>query len=296
MGNDNSSRLAGIGAALLTVLIWAGWIVATRHSVTSHLGPVDVGILRYSVPTVLLAPVWWKVGLLPAGVPKWVLALILSGSGAPFLLVGSLGMSFAPAAHAGALMPGTMPLWAGLIAWALLGERLGKAQTAGYAFIALGIVLIGGAEILAGTGTAWMGDLLFILAASMWAAYTHAFKRSALTAFQAAAVVSVWSLAIHLGLAVVLGSRLDRVPAADLALQTVVQGGLSGFVAILGYGFAVQRLGSTTAAAFSALVPALAALGGNLLLGEAIRPLDLTAAVIVGLGVALATGLWQRQR
>src|SRR5690242_6290612 len=53
----------GIGAGLLVVLCWAGWVIATRFAVTTHLRPLDVAFLRYAVPTALLAPVLWRRGL-----------------------------------------------------------------------------------------------------------------------------------------------------------------------------------------------------------------------------------------
>ncbi|HEV7369493.1 DMT family transporter [Arenibaculum sp.] len=280
---------AGVAAALLTVSIWAGWIVATRHSVSTGLGPVDLGLLRFGVPALLLAPAWLKVGLLPRGVPLRLVALMVAGSGAPFLLIGSSGLGFAPASHAGVLMPGTMPLWAGLIGWALLGERLGPPRVAGYGLIAGGVAVLEAAA-LAGAGDAWRGHLLFVLCAAMWAAYTHAFRRSGLSAFQAAGMVAAWSLAVHLALAAVLGTDLFSTPSREVAIQAAVQGGLSGLVAIVAYGFAVRRLGATRAAAFSALAPALAAFGGMALLGEAPGPAGTAAALVVGLGVLLAAG------
>lgn len=281
---------AGVAAALLTVSIWAGWIVATRHSVSTGLGPVDLGLLRFGVPALVLAPAWLRVGPLPRGVPRRVLGLMVAGSGAPFLLIGSYGMGFAPASHAGALMPGTMPLWAGLVGWALLGERIGAGRAGGYGLIAAGVTVLGSVEFADGGG-AWRGHLLFVLSAALWAAYTHAFRRSGLTAFQAAGVVAVWSLAIHVALAAAVGTDLLSLPPGTVAVQTLVQGGLSGLVAIVAYGIAVRRLGATPAAAFSALVPALAALGGMVLLGEVPGPAEGAAALAVGLGVLLAAGL-----
>jgi hypothetical protein len=41
-----SPQTIGIGAALLTVAIWGGWIVATRYSAETALGPIDIGLFR----------------------------------------------------------------------------------------------------------------------------------------------------------------------------------------------------------------------------------------------------------
>ena len=288
-------RTAGVPlgtlAALVAVSIWAGWIVATRQSVVSRLGPIDVGLLRFGVPAVILAPAWLRVGLLPRGVPLSALFMIVAGSGTVFFLVAATGMRFAPAGHIGALLPGTMPLWAALIAWFVLGERLGAYRAAGLALIAAGVLTIGGADALAAAGDAWPGHLMFLAAAALWAGYTHAFKRSGLTAVQAAGVTAAWSFLVHAALAVAFGSDLAAAPADELAIQVLAQGVLSGCVAILAYGIAVNRLGATSAASFSALVPALAALGGVLFLGEVPAAIETAGIATVAAGVALATGL-----
>ncbi|MEO5671000.1 MAG: hypothetical protein ABIR26_09955, partial [Ramlibacter sp.] len=52
--------LRGWAAALLMVLIGAGWQLATRAGARAALAPVDLALLRYAIPALLLAPVWWR--------------------------------------------------------------------------------------------------------------------------------------------------------------------------------------------------------------------------------------------
>ena len=47
----------GVGWALLTVAVWAAWPAFTRLSVTSHLNPEDLVLLRYGLGGLLLLPV-----------------------------------------------------------------------------------------------------------------------------------------------------------------------------------------------------------------------------------------------
>ena len=49
--------LRGTGAALLTVTIWAGWIVATRFAGETAISPITTGLFRYGPPALLLSPV-----------------------------------------------------------------------------------------------------------------------------------------------------------------------------------------------------------------------------------------------
>ena len=295
-------RAIGLAAILLTVVIWSGWILATRYSAKTDLGAIDIGLLRYGLPAAALAPVWWRCRPLPRKVPLWPLVIIIAGSGAPFLLIAAAGMRFAPAAEIGALLPGTMPLWAALIGAVLGTARFGRGQILGYVLIAIGIAAIAAGDlhqaqppaqpvVNTASSPTWLGHGLFLVAAILWAAYGHAFKKSALTALEAAAITAFWSFLCHVGLAFIFGSRIGESGIAVWLPQLLIQGGLSGLIAIIAYGIAVRQLGATRAAAFSALVPALTLLGGLFLLGETMQPLAVLATAFVTLGVALAAGL-----
>ncbi len=116
---------AGLGAAsaLSVVLIWAAWLVSTRHSVGTSLTALDLSLLRYGIPAALLAPYWLRTGLWPKNTPKLPLILMVVGSGAPFFQVVGFGMKATPASAAGVLLPGVMPLMTAIIGMLLLGER-----------------------------------------------------------------------------------------------------------------------------------------------------------------------------
>jgi drug/metabolite transporter (DMT)-like permease len=293
-GSGAAPAWIGTGAALLTVTIWAGWIIATRFAGETAISPITTGLFRYGPPALLLAPVWWRCGLLPRGCPRWVLAVMVSGSGAPFFLLAAWAMRTVPAAEIGALLPGTMPLWAALIGAVIAGARFGHRQCLGYAAIALGVGLMASMARGAdgpGTGGTQMSQAALLFAAAGWAAYSHAFKRSGLTPLQGAAVTAAWSCLLHLLLAAWFGTDIAGLTWRIVSTEIAVQGLLSGLIAILSYGLAVRHLGAARAAAFSALAPALATFGGAVLLGEKPAPIALAAVLLVTLGVALANDL-----
>ena len=287
----SSGILIGWLAALATVTIWAFWIVGTRYAVTNNLPPAAVGLLRFGVPAVLLAPIWWRMGLFPKGltVPK---ALGLFGSGAPFFLIVALGMQFAPAAEIGPLLPGTMPLFVALIGWLAFGERLARMRVLGFVLVLIGVLCIGGSGLLlAGSGT-WRGHLLLLSGACFWGIYTHAYRRSGLSALQAAAFIGLWSFLILIpfgaaDLVRALGSGLGGA----IVLQALLQGFLSGLVGIVLYGIAVDRLGASRAAAVSPLSIVLAALIAIPALGEKPDSAALIGIGLATLGVVLASGI-----
>lgn len=297
LGRGSAAPVAtGYAGALVTVLIWAGWILATRHTAGTALGTIDLGLIRYGIPALVLAPVWLRTGLLPRKLPILLLLLMVAGSGALFFQVAAFAIHATPASSVGVLLGGSMPLATALIGISIFGERPDRMRVAGFAAIVAGVALLL-ARSLAGTaGTGWTGYALLPAAATLWAIYTHAFRRSGLSPLEGSALIAVWSLLIHLLLAGIFGSTLASVPLKEIALQITSQGLLSGLVAMVAYGVAVRSLGGTQAAAFTALTPVLAMIGGAMLLGERIGPFEIVAAVITAIGVALSTGILSPRR
>ncbi len=75
-----------------------------------------------------------------------------------------------------------------------------------------------------------------------------------------------------------------------MATQFVMQGLLAGVVAVFAYGIAVRKIGAPATTAIGALLPALVALGGALLLGEPLTAGVGFAAILTVIGVFLLTG------
>ncbi|RWX06836.1 DMT family transporter [Rhizobium hidalgonense] len=294
--NDKSpSQTLGYAAGTITVLIWASWFLATRHSATTSLGSIDIGLIRFGIPAVALSPVWLRIGLLPKGLPLHLLAIMVAGCGAVFFLVTTLAIHSTPAASSGILLGGSMPLATALIGILLFRERPDATRIAGLAAI-VGGVLILLARSLADASLPWTSFALLPAGAVLWASYTHAFRRSGLTAVQASALIAVWSFLIMAVLALIFGISLPQAPLSEIGLQVLSQGIFSGLVAMVAYGTAVRTLGGTQAAAFTALTPVLATVGGGFLLCEPVGIAEISAAVITGIGVALSTGIAARRR
>lgn len=138
---------------------------------------------------------------------------------------------------------------------------------------------------------AWRGDLLFLLAALLWAVYTLAFRSSGLTPWQGAAVVNLGSALLLLPVLLVAGApRLLSAPWSDVAWQALGQGVAAGLLGLVVYSVAIARLGPARAALSAALVPLLTAAGGACLLGEPVSGALLAAVLLVVPGVALGSG------
>jgi len=284
--------LAGSLAALASVLIWSGWIVFTRHGVTTDIPPVTLGLLRYAIPTLVMLPLLLRSAAAYRRAGWLKCAIMVCGSGAPFFLICSWGMTFAPAAHVGVMLPGVMPMFVALFALLLFGERFSGARLLGYGLVLAGVVALGGASLIEAGAADWRGHILLLLSAASWAAFTLAFKRSGLTAWQAAALINAVSVVIMVTIdAFQGGPRLWDIPWQTVTTQGFAQGILSGLLALAAYSYAVSVLGASKASAFVSLTPALTALIAAMTLGEWPDGVTIAAVLVVGAGVALASGV-----
>jgi drug/metabolite transporter (DMT)-like permease len=219
-------------------------------------------------------------------------AIMICGSGAPFFLICSQGMLLAPAAHVGVMLPGVMPMFVALFSLLLFGERYSGARLLGYGLVLAGVLALGGASLLeAGFGD-WRGHALLLVSAASWACFTLAFKRSGLTAWQAAALINAASVVIMVAVnAFGDNPPLWSVPWQTLAIQGFAQGILSGLLALAAYTYAVGVLGASKASAFVSLTPAFTAVLAAATLGEQLDGVTIAAVLGVGIGVALASGI-----
>lgn len=283
--------LVGWLAILVTVVIWALWMVGTRHAVTHDLKPTAIGLVRFGVPALVLAPLWWRAGLFPRGL-KPLVGLSLLGSGAPFFLTVATAMRFAPAADIGPLLPGTMPLFVALIGWMAFGEKLGRFRLLGLALILLGILAIGGRGLLHIETGVWRGHALLLAGALMWGIYTHAYRRSGLNPIEAAGLVGFWSVLMLLPFgAPAAMEAIAEGQGGPLLVQAVIQGVASGVIAMILNGIAIDRLGASRSAAMAPLGPVLAVLLAIPVLGEIPDAAALLGLVAATAGVVLASGI-----
>ena len=281
----------GALCGLAAVSIWAGWIVVARLGLKTSLTPWDIAALRFGVAGVLLIPFVLRRGL-GLGRLGWIgLAAVVLGGGAPVLLA-NLGLLFAPAAHAGALFPGVMPLMVAVLATAVLGEAFTATKKAGFALILSGAL---GIAWSADGAIGWqqsIGHALFLGSALAWACYTVAMRRARLDGLHAAAIAAVGALLLYVPVyyLFVAGASLAEAPWGDIALQAFVQGLLTAIISLILYGHAVSILGASSGAAFAALCPAMTALMAIPILAEWPTAIDWIAIVLISLGVYVVSG------
>lgn len=257
-----STYLQGAFYGAATVIIWAGSIVVARFGLNSGLTPWDIVALRLATAGCLLAPYLMRAGVAFGRLRLTGLAAIVLGGGAPVLMANA-GLLFAPAAHAGALFSGVMPLMVALLAAVMLDEEISPQKSVGLALIvvgAMGIVWSKGAII---------GNALFLCSGFASAWYTIALRRARLNGLHAAAISAVGSMVLYLPIYTALaGESVLTASVMAVTLQAIVQGVLTAIASLVFYGRAVSILGASNGAAFAALSPVLTALIGIPVLGE----------------------------
>ena len=288
-----SPRATGMGAAVVTVLIWTAFIIIARASADPARGgsltPFDIAFCRIVGASLVLLPWgWWLVqrdrargtgqsslfGLSPLSLRVTVTVGLFGGL--LYALLAYSGFVFAPAAHASVLMPGSLPLWTALLAVLVLHDRITPARALGLTLIVLGDLMVGGASLLRAFdgGEVWKGDLLFMSAALCWATYSVLARRHALDAVRATIAVTAFAFVSYVPIYMVLliGQasvvHLLTAPLTEVLFQMMFQGW--GSVVISGITFTkmIQHFGPVRSTMITALVPGLSAFGAVLFLGE----------------------------
>lgn len=280
--------LCGVGA----VLIWGGWMAVTRLGVTTTLSAADLTMLRFGVAGLILLPVVLRHGLALDKLGWPGLIILVSGSGAPYAFVMSTGLGFAPAAEAGVVLPGAMPIFVALLSVIFFRERFTRSRLFGYVLIVVGAGSLIALTIIASDADnrSW-GHGLFVSAAFMWACYTIVLRKSKLPALHAAALVSVGSGIVYLPFYLAIGGAgLLDAPIRDLVIQGIYQGVFATVLSLFLFGRAVSIFGASAGAAFAALLPLTTALLAILLLSEYPTPTVWIGILLMTAGVYLASG------
>ncbi|CAI07559.1 conserved hypothetical protein [Aromatoleum aromaticum EbN1] len=250
---------AGLRSLGATALVW-GWASARGVKLWSSDGTLAPGLVA---------------GLLFAGefaLIFWALEFTTASRGVIFLY--------------------TAPFFVALGAvWLLPHERMRRAQWAGMALAFLGVLTLFGESLLLGSGRAWIGDLMMLLAASMWAATTLTVKVSPLIRVPAEKTLlyqlGISALVLPL-LSLAFGEPGVFAPTtvvwASLAFQTVIVAAAS-YVA---WFWLISQYPATRLSSFSFLTPVMGVLAGGLLLGEALTPAVFAALALVGAGIWIA--------
>ena len=285
-------NLKGLTAMLVTLLIWVGFLLSLRAENQSLLTPSDLGLMRFGLPTLVFLPwlfkSWHKVRRM-----AWRYSVMIMLGGLPFFYLVSLGTTYAPAAHAGALVPGSAPLFVTGLAVLVFGEPLPRRRLLGLGTILLGILLLLGSALINFEQGYWRGHLAFLGATLLWALYTLGLRVAGINPLEATALLCTSATAV-LGIMLGMGwveSNISQATWTELWPFLLTQGIGAGIVGGVTYGIAINNLGAEKTAALGSFTPALAAMAAIPLLGEHLTLSTLGGVLIIMVGVLLASGI-----
>lgn len=290
----------GLLGGAVAVAIWAGWISATRFAVSGGGGgtatdPLVLAICRAGLPALVLAPVIWRRGLLPEGARLWPLVLMAMGWGAPFTLFVGEGLKTVPASLFGPLVPGMAPIIVTVLTWVIFREHPSRQFVWGLALIGSAMAAVLGEWLWHGAFAALAGVPFLLVASLGISIYTVMFRASGLSAVEATAYISFYSLPVLAIWALLVPEVLFVPTPGQWAFHALTQGLLTGVGAVLAYGLAVRHLGAVRGSTANALVPVCAALVGVGVLAETLTVLEWCAVIAASLGVAVVNGLFSRR-
>jgi drug/metabolite transporter (DMT)-like permease len=287
-------EVRGLALGFLAASIWGSYLAMARAGVSAGLHATDIAALRYGVAGLIMLPWLLRHGIMGmAGMGMMKGAALTLLVGPFFIIIGVSGYSFAPLAHGAVVQPAALTLGSIGLAFLVLGDRPTTARVVGVAIIIAGLAVIAGPGLMTGTALTPIGDLLFAAAGLMWAVFSVFSRRWGVSPVAGTAVVSVLSAAAYVPSYVLLigADRLLAAPLPMLAAQILVQGVLSGVVAVIAFSKTVEILGAGRAAVFPALVPATAILIGIPITGEFPNSLQLAGLTLVSTGLLVAIGV-----
>lgn len=293
-----TSRRMALGLLALGNTLWAGTYVAGKVALAT-LSPAELNALRFSLATLVLAPILWRGRRLIGGELRnraslWALVrLVLLG----FVLNKWLeytGLALSTASDV-ALLIATESLFTALLSWTVLRERVTRAGVAALLIGLAGVYLVVERGVVPNLGgpsgiARVVGDLLVVLALLFEAAYTVSGKASLdrlppllVTGVSIAGSLVVWVPAG--GVEVARGGWPHLPLAGWLAV-----GYMAVFATVLGYWMwfrALTTVDASSAAPFLFIQPLLGAGLAVALLHDALTWATLLGAALIACSLAL---------
>ena len=293
MGDDNRGSIFwGSVAAICVVFFWSGWHVVSRLGVTNHLTVYDVTGLRLGIGALLTLPyIIWSRGW--RGLTFFRTLILSLTAGVPYALLAYFGFVYAPAAHGGVFMNGSLPIFTTIFAWIWIGERSRFSQIVGLGIILAGVVLVGyEGFVSSGNGMTWIGDFLFLGSIALFALFMVANQVWSVVPGQAMFAATVVSAVFYVPIWLFwLDSNLAVAPVSEILLQGAYQGLVPSVLGIACLNIAIRHIGPRATSVFLSSVPVVAALTAIPILNELPGLPAWIGMITVTLGILLALGI-----
>ncbi|MGZ5203962.1 MAG: DMT family transporter [Caldimonas sp.] len=279
-------------AAELIVLaaLWGGSFLFMRLAVPAF-GPVAVAALRVAGASLMLLPLLALRGEFGALLKHWrpIAVVGLTNSALPFLAFAYAAISIDSGVLA--IFNSATPLFAAVIAWLWLADRMTPWRIVGLGIGFAGVVWIAAYKAgLHGGGTVWA--ILACLGATLCYGVSPSLTKRYLGGVAPLAVATGSQVAASVFLAVPAAFAWPAVaPAAALWLVIAALAFFCTGLAYILYFRLIANAGPTNAVTVTYLVPIFAVTWGGLFLGETLTWPLVAGCAVVFAGTALATGI-----
>ena len=274
--------------------LWGGSFLFMRIAVPAF-GPFALAALRVAGASLLLLPLLAARGELPALRRHWrAIAVVgVTNSAIPFACFAYAALTID--AGVSAIFNSATPLFAAVIAWLWLADRMTPLRIVGLVVGFAGVVWIAwdraGATMAASAGASPLAVAACIFGALCYGVAPSVTKRR-LGGVPPLAVATGSQIAATLLLAVpaVAAWPVASISAGEWAAAAALAFFCTGLAYIL-YFRLIAHAGPANAVAVTYLVPIFAVLWGGLFLDERLTPSLVLGCVVIFVGTALVTGV-----
>lgn len=283
------SRTEGIALLLVTACSWGltwpqiKFLLSELPPFTARAVPNTAGVVfAFAVAAIAREPL-----RPPRGQWGWLLIYGMLNYGA-FTVFTTLSLRWLNASEA-VIITYTLPVWAGLLAWPMLGERLTVRRILAMVLALAGVALLVGVGSVEARWSKLPGVLSGLLAAWMFGLATVIAKRHPLAMPPIAGVA--WQAAFGAVplIALALFERPDwsRLTATGYAIFSYIAV-MPLTLAYLAWFRALRLVPASVGATMVLISPMVGVLGSAILLGDPLGPRQLLALAMTLSGVALA--------
>lgn len=277
----------------LVAVIWALNFAIIKNSL-QEIDPLSFNGLRFVFAAALIwAVLLWRGQQFRIPKSDW---LPLIGMG----LLGNLvyqglfiiGIDYTLSANA-AVMLGTIPVWVALFSHFFRLESMNIFKTVGVLFAFAGIVFIigGGAREFSLTSDTFIGDVIIVLAAMVWGAFTILSKPflNRYTPIQFSAIMSTIGCVVLFLIGLPNMTTVEWSTVSGPAYGGIVYSGLLAIgAAYVIWNYGLQTVGAVHTATYQNLVPVLGLGFGIVLLGEQLTVAQYAGSALVIAGIVLS--------
>lgn len=285
---DNKLMSKGYIFALISVVIWTGFILISRAGALASLSLPDMMMIRFGTAFILFSPFIW---IHRKAIFQWRMGILGGIGGLAYSLSVFNGFQYAPATHAALFLPGLMPIMIAFLAYFFAGERHSRFAWMGIGISSLGILALLLETLLSGESYL-IGDISFVVSCLFWGIFTVLLRRWKFAPWHATlGVITVTTLMFTPYYLIQLDNAFQDVPFNMIALQAFYQGVMAIAIQFVCYGKAVHILGATKMGALMALVPLLASVSAVPLFGESVTTGLVIALVCIAVGTLVGNVL-----